>query len=124
MAPVRENTVVVRGYRELQLAFKQAEAEINAGFRTELKAVGEIVRRDAAARMLSYDSRSAAGFRVQMHARSMWVAQTRRSKHIRPQFGALQMVKALLPALDAHRGEIMAGFEGILDKIIVSKFGL
>lgn len=119
---VRENTVVVKGYKELLQAFAHTEADVNKGMRGVLKEVGEIVRVDAAARMSHYDGRSAAGFRTVVSQLGVDVRQSIRGKHIRPQFGGVQMKRALLPALDAKSGETVAAFEVFLDRVLVKNF--
>ncbi len=43
--------------------------------------------------------------------------RARRTTGTRPDFGALQMRKVLIPALDDNEREILAGVEHMLDKL-------
>jgi hypothetical protein len=123
MPAVRENTVVVKGYTELIRAFNKAQVDTNIGMKRTLKEVGEIVRVDAAARFSHYDGRSAAGYRTVVTQRGVDVRQSIKGKGIRPQYGAIQMTKALLPALDAKAGEVNGAFESFLDRVVAKNFG-
>lgn len=121
--PIRENTVVVKGYTELIQAFARADAQVNSGMRKVLKDVGEIVRADAAARFSNYDARSAAGYRTVVSQKGVDVRQSiRATTHDHPEYGALQMRKAFLPALDAKRGQVEGAFESFLDRVTTQNF--
>lgn len=110
--------VVVRGYSDFLRACQKGERDARLFVRHTLRDVGEIVRRDAAARFATYDTRSAAGFKVRVRQRGVAVEQSlRRTTGKHPQYGALQMTRALLPALADKEGEIEAAFSEALDKI-------
>lgn len=120
--PVRENTIVVRGYTELMRAFAVAEVEVEVGMKRVLKQVGEIVRADAAARFSHYDAQSAAGYRVSVNRTGVDLYQSIKGKGIRPEYGALQMRRAFLPALDDKRDEVETAFESFLDRVVANNF--
>jgi hypothetical protein len=95
-----EETLVVTGYRELLRACDRAGKETKKKVRDSLRKVGDIVKRDAAGKFFVYDVHTAAGFRTVVRTRGVSVEQTLpRTTGLRPDFGALQMRKALLPAL-------------------------
>lgn len=111
-------TVRVTGYRELLHALQRAEADTRKYVRAEFKHVGEIVQEDAAARFARYDTRSAAGYKVRVRQRGVAVEQSlRRTTGKHPEYGKLQMVKALMPALADKEGEVEARFEEAIDRV-------
>lgn len=86
--------------------------------RQALAASGEIVRADGAQRMAQYDSKSGAGFRVSVRTTGVSVRQSlRKTTGKRPDFGALQMRRALLPALASKTGAVEHELEHALDRI-------
>jgi hypothetical protein len=108
----------VRGYRELLRACQRAERSSKAEVRKALKGVGEVVRADAAEDFSKYSTRSAAGFKVRVRQRGVAVEQSLRKttgKH--PEWGALQMTKALIPARSRDEGRIEQEFERALDRV-------
>lgn len=101
----RNQTLVVKGYRDFLRACSRADADTKRFVRSAFRDVGEIVRRDAAERLLRYSSVSAGGLKVRVRQRGVAVEQSlRKTTGKRPDYGALQMRKALLPALD-EQGE-------------------
>jgi hypothetical protein len=120
---LREPTLLVKGYREVMRAFDASIFNLGVYFRKELKRVGEIVRMDAAARFQPYDKRSAAGYRTYVTQMHVNVGQSiRATTHQHPEYGKLQMTKALLPALHAKQDEIEARFELALQAVIMESF--
>jgi hypothetical protein len=96
-------TVAVHGYKELVKASYLADRALRKQMRDTFRAVGEPVRSEAAVRFSSIDARSAAGYRVRVRQRGIIVEQSLRKttgKH--PEYGKLQMRRALLPA-QAHQ---------------------
>lgn len=112
------NTVRVRGYREFVRACDRAGKESKKEVRDAFRKVGDIVKVDAAARFAHIDQRSAAGYRTVVRQRGVAVEQRLgRTTGTRPDFGALQMRKALDPALAAKEGEIVKAFDDAIDKV-------
>ncbi len=111
-------TVRVHGLREFVRAADRAGAESKKAVRTTLRQVGEDVRQDAQQRFSSIDARSAAGYRVSVRTTGVFVVQSlRKTTGLRPDYGALQMRQALLPALENADAKIAERFEVALDKI-------
>lgn len=88
----------LRGYRQFQRAVRRAVPETRKYVREAFKTVGESIRREAARRFRPYHAAS-ADYRVRANARGIAVYQPKRkTTGRRPDFGALQMRRALLPA--------------------------
>ena len=68
--------------------------------------------------MMRYDADSASGFRTRVRQRGVSVEQSKK-KHggKRPDYGALQMRRALLPALDTKQEEVVEAFSKANDRI-------
>lgn len=111
-------TLRVRNYKEAARAFNNAEKETRRFVRAAHTAVGEIVLRNAVPRLARIDPRSAAGLKVRVRVRGIAVEQSlRKTTGFHPQFGALQMERALLPAQEAKQGEVEAAYERAIDKV-------
>jgi Holliday junction resolvasome RuvABC endonuclease subunit len=112
-APVR---LVTKGDKELERAFRQLRKETLAGLRPALRQVGEIVRREGQALFERYDPKSAAGYRVVVRMRGVAVEQRyRRTTGEHPEFGPLQMEKALVPALEANEENVTEAVDRLID---------
>jgi hypothetical protein len=112
------DVLVVRGYRDFLRAADRAGRESKRAVRDTLRDVGEIVRRDAADRFEKYDARSAAGYKVRVRQRGVAVEQSlRKTTGKRPDYGALQMRKALLPAAISNEKRVELQFSRALDKV-------
>lgn len=112
-------SVKVHGLRELHRALKNYADDVKKELEAELKDAGEIVATGARARFAMIDARSAAGFkpRVRGFGRVV-VEQTRRRKTgRRPDYGRLQMRRALLPAREAAEPRVVDALEAMLDRI-------
>lgn len=112
--------IVFNGLAQMLKAAKDAGKETNHEVREALRASGEIVRADAVPRLAKYSSRSAAGLKVRVRQRGVAVEQSlRKTTGRRPDYGALQMTKALLPAATRSEPLVAAEFEHALDKLIL-----
>lgn len=110
--------VTTHGVQELVRALAQAGAELPKQVRKELRATGNLVRDDARGRFSRYDSRSAAGMRTYVRRRGVAVEQSiGRTTGRRPDFGALQMREALVPALEANTEEAFRRFDETVDNV-------
>lgn len=86
--------------------------------RAALREVAEPVRAEAASLFSTVDPRSAAGYRVRVRQRGVSVEQSlRKTTGQHPEYGALQMREALLPALARKEREIEQGMEEAIDRI-------
>ena len=110
--------VRVKGLREFMRAASRAEKESRTEIRAALKEAAEPVRQEAASRFSAIDARSAAGYRVVVRQRGVAVEQRLgRTTGRRPDFGRLQMTRALLPALEAKAPEVERQLEKAIDRI-------
>lgn len=110
--------VRVLGLRELQRALRSLSREAARELRHELREAAEPVRDEARRLFSPISERAAAGFRVAVRSRGVAVEQRhRRTTGRRPDFGALQMRRALLPALAAKRDEVERRLEAMLDRL-------
>jgi hypothetical protein len=100
-------------------AFRKAEGDLDKELRRELLAVGEPVAEDARGRLSAYNPRSAAGIRARLRSGTTVVAEQRLGKTTgrRGDWGALQMRRALSPALAAHEGEIVQRLDAMLGRV-------
>jgi hypothetical protein len=116
---VAEDTkVVVRGYKELIQASRLADKATRKEMRATFRKVGDPVRQEAAALFARYDARSAAGYRTYVRQRGISVEQSiRRTTGKHPEFGALQMTRALLPSLEDNRDKTEQAFEDAVDRV-------
>jgi hypothetical protein len=114
----RRDSVRVTGYRELLRACDNAGRDIKRETRGVLREAGDVVRERGAELFQPYSARSAAGYRVRVRQRGVSVEQSlRKTTGKRPKFGALQMTKALLPALDDEGEAFVEKLEGAMDTI-------
>ena len=118
--------VRVKGYREFVRAINRAGPETKAAVTIALKAIGEPVREDAARRLETYSQRSVAshkrsaqGFKVKVNVNTLKVQQSiRKTTGKHPEYGALQMRRALLPARTANNLRTREEFEKALDVVV------
>lgn len=111
-------SIRVKGLREFQRAVRRADKDTRKEVKSALKEVGEVVRVDAADRFDRYDRGSARSLKVSVSQRGVAVYQSRRkTTGKRPDFGTLQMRRALLPALEDKRGEAERRMERAIDRI-------
>lgn len=111
-------TVRVKGLSELQRDFRKMGGELPREVRQELKRTGEVVRTEAVPLFEDISPRSASGYRVRVRIRGVAVEQSRkRTTGRRPDFGALQMRRALIPALERRQQEVFSGLERMLDRL-------
>jgi hypothetical protein len=112
------STVRVKGLRELQAAFRKMDKELGKELRDELREAGKIVQQEATSRFSHVDARSAAGYKVRVRARGVAVEQSlRRTTGQHAQYGALQMRRALQPALESKEGAVVDRLDRMLDKL-------
>lgn len=99
-------------------AVNKADKETKKLIRGRLKEVGEIVRAEGASRFSGIDAGSASGFKVRVRARGVAVEQSRkRVTGKRGDYGALQMRRALVPALEAKRDDVVKEMEKAVEEV-------
>ena len=115
----QKETIVISGWRELIRASRQVPANTRRELRRAFREAGELVRSDAVARFTPIDARSAAGYRVRVRQRGVAVEQSlRKTTGRHPTYGALQMRRALLPALLENEAETEQRMEDALDRVV------
>ena len=108
--------IVVRGEEEVARGFRQVRRDVLREMRPALRVAAQPVRAEAASLFSTYDPRSAAGYKVRVRLRGVAVEQSlRRTTGQHPEFGALQMRKALVPALDRRGGDVRDEIEHMVD---------
>lgn len=101
------DTVKIEGLAELQKALRTMDKETAKELRKELKEAGDLVRSSAAGKFSRISPASAAGYKVRVRQRGVDVEQSlRRVTGLRPDYGALQLNIALLPALSENEDEV------------------
>lgn len=109
----------MRGLRTTQRAFKRMSGELGPTLRSELASTAEPVARDARQREEQWEGASIGTIAPRIVLNGVYVTQrARKVTGKRPDFGALQMTHAFIPALEAHREEIFAGAERALDRVV------
>ena len=112
------STVRVRGLRELQRDFRKMSKDLSKEVRDGLREAAEPVRQEASTLFSPISADSAAGYKVRVRQRGVAVEQSRRrTTGKRPDFGRLQMGRALIPALENRADEVVKGVEKVLDKL-------
>jgi len=111
-------TIRVKGLTEFVRACDHAGRDTKREVRSAFRDVGETVRAEAARRFATVDARSAAGYRVSVRQRGVSVVQSiRKTTGLRPDFGALQMRLALLPALRHEERIVEDRLEHAIDRV-------
>ncbi len=111
-------TIRVKGLRELQRDFRKMGGVLPKEMREGLREAAEPVRREATALFSPVNADSAASYRVRVRARGVSVEQSkRRTTGMRPDYGRLQMGRALLPALEARANDVVRRLEQMLDEL-------
>ena len=112
-------TVRVRGLRELQRDFKKMGGGLNKDIDRELREAGQIVADDARSRFSGISASSAAGFRPRTRGFGRVVVEQRKGRTTgrRGDYGALQMRRALLPALGAKQDEVVKALDQMLGRL-------
>ena len=117
MPSARQTARLHADYRNVMVGLKEADTRTRRDVRAELRHAGDKVREGATQRFDQYDPRSAQGYRVRVRQRGVAVEQSiRRTTGKHPQFGTLQMRRALVPSLEANEDETYRSFEEALDK--------
>ena len=114
-----EGEVRVHGLRELHSALKRYDERLKHELESELKQAGQIVADDARSRFSRYDEKSAAGFRPRLRGFGRVVVEQRKRRTTgqHPDYGALQMRRALLPAVMSNEEKVVEALDGMLDRL-------
>jgi hypothetical protein len=112
-------TLRVEGYQDFMRACAKADKDTKRAVRDTFRPVGDIVRVDAAAMLAPVSARSAAGFRTRVRQRGVAVVEQsiRKTTRQHPEFGALQMRRALLPSMQHNEQRVEKEFEKATDTV-------
>jgi hypothetical protein len=111
-------TLRIENYRQFMQTLARADKATRKAVRDELRQSGEHVRVDSARLFATTDPRSAAGYRVRVRQRGVAVEQSlRRTTGKHPQFGTLQMRRALLPSLYGNEDRTVRELEQAMTRI-------
>lgn len=105
--------------REFLRAADAAGKETKKLVRDEIRKIAEPVLADARAKLSDYDARSAARLGISVRRTGVVSVEQRMRKTtgLRPDFGALQMSRALIPALDENTDRVEREFGEAVDRI-------
>lgn len=113
-----KETIRVKGFREFLKACQHAPKDTKRFVRDAFRQVGEQVRSDAADRFKTIDSRSAAGYKTRVRQRGVAVEQSiRKTTGLHPEYGSLQMRRALIPALQSNADDTTRAMEDAMEKV-------
>lgn len=112
-------TVRVKGLRELQRALKNIDSDLRKEIDVALREAAQKVAEDARSKFAGIDSRSASGFRPRIRGFGRVVVEQRlkRTTGQHPEFGSLQMRRALLPALGENQEHVIDTLDNLLDTL-------
>lgn len=119
MALAPTQTIRVKGLRSLLRATDAAGKETKKLVRDTLRKTAEPVRADAARRFAPIDPRSASryGISVRRTGTVSVEQRLRRTTGKHPEFGRLQMRRALIPALEANEQRVVADLDDALERL-------
>jgi hypothetical protein len=118
MASRRQEAALRVDYASVMRGLKEADTKSRREARKVLRHAGDKVREGAEQRFERYDEKSAEGYRVRVRQRGVAVEQSlRRTTGKHPEFGTLQIERALEPSLEANEDQIYREFEDAFDKI-------
>lgn len=114
----RQQTLRVKGYREFMRAAAKAPKDARKEVRAAFREVGQIVREDAAQRLQELSPKSASRLRTRVRQAGVAVEQSlRKTTGKRPDWGATQMRRALVPALEDKQDEVEHAMDEALDRV-------
>lgn len=107
----------MRGLNELVRDFGRLDAELKRGLQREIHEAAAIVSNDARGRAGRFGAPVALKIRPRVRGARGFVESRARSRGVRPDFGALLMRTALLPALGGRQEDVVRRLEGMLDRL-------
>lgn len=114
----QKGTLAVKGYKDVIKGLTVADRETRLGTRAIFRQVGDRVKTAATTLFTPEDARSAAGYRTRVRQRGIAVEQSlRKTSGLHPEFGALQMRKALVPAVEENEDNLNRDLEAALDQV-------
>jgi len=111
-------TLQLEGYTLAMKLLAASDKASRKAWRDEIRQATDHVRVDASRLFAGTNSRSATGYRTRVRQRGAAVEQSiRKTTGRHPEYGALQMRKALLPALYMNEDRTVRQVEQALDRI-------
>lgn len=111
-------TLQVKDFTLFMKALARTDKATQKAAREEIRKAGDHVRNDASSLFTAVDTRSAAGYKTRVRQRGVAVEQSiRKTTGTRPDFGALQMRRALVPALEQNEAATNRALELALDRV-------
>jgi hypothetical protein len=108
-------TVRVYGLRELNAKLSEYDALLRTQLGDDLKEAAQPVAEDTKDKVSRYQGVSLSTIRTRRRGLRIWVEQgARKVTGLRGDFGALQMRKGLIPALEENRDDILIATERAL----------
>ena len=115
----QNETLIVRGLNEFMVACDNADKQTKKAVRATFRQVGNIVKDDAKDRLSGLSRKSADGYRTYVRRRGVSVEQSlRKTTGTRPDWGAVQMRKALEPALAEQEETVVDAFQEAMGTVV------
>lgn len=115
-----DETIVVTGLRELLAEIDKTDRKTKRLLRDDLRAAAEPVRDQAQSEFMSISPHSARNYRTTVRKTGVVSVEQRLRKTTRkrPDFGVLQMRKALLPSLRTQAPKVVRSLEAATERIL------
>jgi hypothetical protein len=111
-------SVRVEGLRELNRDLAKFSKDAQRGLQKELRAIAEPIAQDVRARVSRFGAVTAGGVTPGTRAGAAYVRQrAKKTSGLRPDFGALQMRRGFLPALEANEAGTIRLVDAMLDRL-------
>lgn len=112
-------SVRLHGLAELQRALKKLGSDEAKRIDVELREIGSLIAEDARQRFSAIDVGSASGFRARTKGFGRVVVEQQKRKRTgrRPDYGALQMTRALIPARSENVDRIVERIDHMLARL-------
>lgn len=115
--------IQVTGLRELNRSLRKLERSAAKSVRDELKSAGEPVRREAESMALGHIRRMTVDWsqmKLGMTSKDVYIAPRRRRRRGtgRPNLAILLMERAMKPAAELHRQEVVQQLSRAMDRLI------
>lgn len=113
----------IHGLREVVRGLKLVDLELVRDIKDELEKAGELVRKEARRRFEPFDRFSAQGFVTRVRPTSLSSTVTieqnlRKTTATHPQWGALQMTQALIPAREEVVDQVFDQLDDLVGRVL------
>jgi hypothetical protein len=113
----------VHGADKVIRSLKKVERQLPVEITKQLRVLGRVVLKDAQARFMSIDSNTASKYRVRVRKTGTVTVENplRKTTGFHPEYGPLQMQRALIPALEHNQAFIVNGLETMIEQTLKAK---